>query len=325
MLERVLSSHSQICGGPEPHLLTPLAHLGIWANVQKAPYDHIVASLGQQEFVQRLRGGEDIYWQACRSYCETLYAAALEGTGKSMFLDKTPENATILPFITKVLPNAKVVVLTRHPAAIFCSFAESFFGGDFAAANAHDPVLERYIPALAQFIRSDVPHVHVRYEDFVSNADAVLERIYAYLGLTHEPESLEYGRDGEPMKGLGDPLGVQRHARPSADSIVKWAAELKAKPSNLEFVRALVARLNPDDLATLGYPMESLWSPLDASETPSSETRPRAPLPSWRTTRYRVERHVIVRGRDVVRRTPQVRKWLRTLRLACDVLLREAP
>jgi len=44
MLERMLASHSMIMGGPEPHLLTPLAHLGVWAKVDKAPYDHILAA-----------------------------------------------------------------------------------------------------------------------------------------------------------------------------------------------------------------------------------------------------------------------------------------
>ncbi|MDP7640106.1 MAG: sulfotransferase, partial [Candidatus Hydrogenedentes bacterium] len=37
LLERILESHSAILGGPEPHLMTPLAHLGVWDNVDKAP------------------------------------------------------------------------------------------------------------------------------------------------------------------------------------------------------------------------------------------------------------------------------------------------
>src|SRR5688572_18610554 len=131
MLEQVLSSHAMVHGGPEPHLLTPLAHLGVWSTVYKAPYDHIVASLGQKDFVRQLPAQEEDYWAACRAYCEVLYGRFLEGTGKTVCLDKTPEYATVLPFIEKVLPDAKYVVLTRHPVAVFTSFANSFFGGDF--------------------------------------------------------------------------------------------------------------------------------------------------------------------------------------------------
>ena len=65
LLERMLSSHSQVRGGPEPHLLTPLAYLGVWARVDKAPYDHIVAAIGQQAFVKSLPRQELDYWRAC--------------------------------------------------------------------------------------------------------------------------------------------------------------------------------------------------------------------------------------------------------------------
>lgn len=37
MLARILGTHSMIYAGPEPHLLTPLAHLGVWVRVDKAP------------------------------------------------------------------------------------------------------------------------------------------------------------------------------------------------------------------------------------------------------------------------------------------------
>ena len=48
MLEHMLSAHSMVQGGPEPHLLTPLAHLGPWAKVDKAPYDHVLAAESQR-------------------------------------------------------------------------------------------------------------------------------------------------------------------------------------------------------------------------------------------------------------------------------------
>ena len=36
LLARMLSAHSLILGRAEPHLITPLAHLGYFASVQKA-------------------------------------------------------------------------------------------------------------------------------------------------------------------------------------------------------------------------------------------------------------------------------------------------
>ncbi|MGD8590972.1 MAG: sulfotransferase, partial [Chromatiales bacterium] len=89
LLERMLSSHSSVRGGPEPHLLTPLAYLGVWGRVDKAPYDHIVAAIGQQSFVKSLPRQEQDYWLACRRYCDVLYSAYMEQAPETVCLDKT--------------------------------------------------------------------------------------------------------------------------------------------------------------------------------------------------------------------------------------------
>jgi hypothetical protein len=317
MLERILSSHSMIQGGPEPHLLTPLAHLGVWAGVQKAPYDHIVASLGQKDFISKLPSGEADYFKACRAYCDVLYGRYMESSGKTVCLDKTPEYATVLPFIAKIFPDAKYVVLTRHPAAVMSSFANSFFDGDFEIAHVHDPLLERYVPSMARFLRQrEVPFIHVRYEDFVAEPEKWLEMIYAYIGVPHEPRTLEYSKNRDADAGLGDPIGVKRHTKPTTESLTKWAEELAADPEKLEVVRSSVARLDPADLMTLGYPLETLWDPLNGADA--------SRMPERRgLDRYALERKAIVHGRSLVQRSRALRGLIDRVRVACDVLLRE--
>lgn len=41
LLQRMLGSHSEVFTHPEPHLMTPLAYLGYYDRVDRAPYDHI--------------------------------------------------------------------------------------------------------------------------------------------------------------------------------------------------------------------------------------------------------------------------------------------
>lgn len=320
MLERVLSSHSLIRGGPEPHLMTPLAHLGVWGNVSKAPYDHIVAALGQKAFVEQLPAGEADYWAACRAYSQHLYDRYMHGSGKAVCLDKTPEYATVLPFLCKVWPDAKYVVLTRHPAAVFASFANSFFDGDFELTQAHDPIVERYVPALAAFMRqSKVPFLHVRYEDFVRDPRLSLQRIHDFIGVPYEPSTLDYSKGAGSGNGLGDPIGVKRYKEPSTLSLDKWAEELAADPAKFAFLKSLVLRVDPADLSQLGYPAETLWQPVEAR---LSSGKP-ATRVGRNLDRYALERKAIVRGRALVRRSKTLRKIVATVRLTCDVLLRE--
>lgn len=321
MLERMLESHSEIQGGPEPHLLTPLAHLGVWANVEKAPYDHVLAAEAQRLFVENLPGGQEDYWRACRAYCDVLYGRFLSTGNKRIALDKTPAYALILPFLVNVFPDARYVVLTRHPLATFSSFANSFFDGDYETAQQYNPILNRYVPAMAGFLRrTDVPHFHIRYEDLVQDPESHMRRMYDYIGVGYEPETINYGEQAgsaEPRKGLGDPIGVQQHSRPSTASMQKWVEELAADSAKRHLMETVIGQLDPDDLATLGYPIDTLWEPLREAEGRSF--KPRRP----RLTRYRLQRKLIVNLRAMARSNALLRNALRKVQLAAEVLLRD--
>ncbi len=321
MLERMLESHSQILGGPEPHLLTPLAHLGVWDQVDKAPYDHVLAAESQKLFVDRLPRKEQDYWDACRAYCDTLYGRFLEGSGKKIGLDKTPAYALILPFMAKVFPDAKYVVLTRHPLATFSSYANSFFDGDYQTAMDFNPLLQRYVPAMAKFLRQrDVPFFHIKYEDLVSDPELWMEKIYAYIGVPFERDTVNYGekpRATETAKGLGDPIGVQQHTRPSTASLNKWVEELSMDAGKRALMEKTIQELDPADLETLGYPAADIWTPMEAAAGTAFAPK------NQKLDRYRLQRKAIIRLRALAKRNAPFRKLLHTLRLGADVLLRE--
>jgi hypothetical protein len=321
MLERILSSHSMIQGGPEPHILTPLAHLGYWAKVDKAPYDHILAAESQKLFVDALPGKDQDYWDACRAYCDVLYGRSMQNEAKRICLDKTPAYALILPFMAKVFPDAKYVVLTRHPLALFSSYANSFFDGDYEVAQNHNPILNRYIPALAAFLRSGEPAAfHVRYEDLVKDPESWMRRIYEYVGVPFEIESIDYGKnasDEQPRKGLGDPIGVGKHSRPSTASVKKWVEDLASDPAKLRLMKTVISQLDPADLETLGYSPETIWKPLEDAEGKNIASK-KTPL-----SRYRLQRKAIMAIRGSARKSPAFRKLVEKARLACDVILRE--
>lgn len=319
LLARMIGAHSLIMGRPEPHLLTPLAHLGYYAKVDKAPYDAVLAAEAQREFVAALPGGEQDYLDACRAYCDLLYHRMLATKpGKQLFLDKTPAYALVLDFIAKVYPTAKYVVLTRHPLAVFSSYAESFFNGDYAAAHAYNPLLERYVPAIAAFLRArPVPIYHVVYEQMVANPERVLGEIFAFLGVPNEPHAVEYGKHEPAAQGLGDPIGVKQHSRPTTASVDKWALEIASQPDRLRLCQEMIARLDPADLDTWQHPLAGLWQPLEAAG--AADARPARKA----FDRYRLERMLIVRGRALVQRSALLRRWLGTVRLGADVLLRE--
>lgn len=317
LLERMVGSHSKILGGPEPHLLTPLAHLGYYETVDKAPYDHLRAVAAQREFVATLPNGEMDYLAALRAYCNVLYGQRLAGSGKERVLDKTPAYALVLPFISKVFPRAKYIVLTRHPGAIFSSYAESFFEGDWRAAHAFNPIIERYVPAMARFLRNEaVKKIHVRYEDLVQDPESHVRAICDYLELPFEADMIEYGKRKPAEKGLGDPIGVNQHKRPVTSSIHKWVKAVQADPEKETMIRKMIAACDPDDFAVLGFPKEELYAPFDLDTGGTGKKKKKS-----KVTSFRLERIILRKLRKNIHHNA-LGRVVKKIRFGCDVLLR---
>ncbi len=318
LLSRMLGAHSAIHAPDEPHMMTPLAHLGYFDAVERAPYDPIITREGQRALVAQLPDGEADYLDALRACSDTLYERLLGGSGARLLLDKTPAYALVLDFIAKLYPQAHFVVITRHPLAVWTSQVDSFFDGDFEAAERNNPILERYVPAIARFLRErPVPLVHVRYEELVADPETGLRAICEHLGVEFEPGMIEYGATQSGAKkaadGLGDP-GVTRETRPTTANVGRWAGELAARPAMLAHARASLGRVADPDLETWGYARSAILQELDAA-TPA-ENRRRRPL-----DRFALQRRILVRMRRNIHHNT-LGRMVRKVREVCDVLLR---
>ena len=316
---RMLGAHPAIFAPPEMHLLTPLAHLGFYGNVEKAPYDPIITRQGAHELVRTLPGGEADYLAAMRACSDAVYQRLLDASGRELLLEKTPAYALVLDFLEKLYPNAKYLVLTRHPLAVWSSYVESFFDGDHEAAHKNNPLLERYVPAIARLLReSPVPLLHIRYETLVKEPEAELRRVCGFLGIDFVPGMVEYRSEGEAPKkvaaGLGDPITVGKETRPTTKYLAKCADEMADDPTKLEQARQILDRLLDQDLEIWGYPRAGIVAQLDAV-TPSGARKKRP----W--NRYALERRLLVRLRKNIHRNAFGR-LVRRIRFVCDVLLR---
>ena len=317
---RMLGAHSEIFAPVEPHLMPPLAHLGFHDKVDAAPYDPVITQLGLREFVGLLPGGEDDYLDALRGATDQLYERALAPSGRSRFLDKTPAYALVLDFLAKLYPQAKYVVLTRHPIAVWSSVVDSFFDGDHEAALAHNPILERYVPAIARFLRErQVDLHHLRYEQLVQDPEAEMEAVCRFLDLPFEPGMVDYGEHesakAPAARGLGDPVTVAQETRPTTASLDKWAKALAGDGARLAQCREIVAQLTDPDLEAWGFSGPELRKAL-------AELQPTGSGPSrGRLTRHALERRVLVAVRRNIHHNA-LGRLVRFVRAGCDVLLR---
>ena len=320
LLARMIGAHSEVHAPAEPHLLTPLAHLGYFARVDQAPYDPIISEGAIRELVAVLPAGEEDYVAALRAYCDHLYAGLLATQAAPLLLDKTPAYALVLDFVVRLYPDARYIVLTRNPLAVWSSFVQSFFDGDHAAAHQHNPLLERYVPAIARFLREKpAPLCHVRYEELVETPELHVRRICEFVDLDFEPDMVDYGKRPEnrveAAAGLGDPITVAKETRPTTDSVHKWTNDLAGNPEAVEQSRRILASLADEDLTTWGYRRSDLVAQLDS--VPLDGSRRKRPG----LTRYTAQRKLVVALRRNIHHNA-LGRLVRRIRFACDVLLR---
>lgn len=319
LLLRMLGAHSAVYAPPEPHLLTPLAHLGYYARVERADYDPIITEAAIRELVPALPGGERDYLDALRRYTDAIYEGLSAGSGRRLLVDKTPAYALVLDFAAKLYPNARYLVLTRNPMAVWASFVESFFDGDATVAHAHNPLLERYVPAMARFLRErPVPIHHVRYEELVKDPTAHMEQVCAFAGLDFEPGMVDYGREGEggaTARGLGDPITVARESRPTEKSVARWVQDWSGEPEKVALAERILASLTDEDLASWGFERARIEEQLGQVDLGAARRR-RRPL-----SRYTLERKLVVALRRNIHHNAFGR-LVKRIRWACDVLLR---
>jgi hypothetical protein len=323
LLSRVLGAHSTIFAPEEPHLITPVAHLGYFESVDNAPYDPIITRQAARALVASLPDGETDYLAALRAYTDAIYQGLHRAKGgqTTRILDKTPAYALNLDFLAKLYPQARYIVLTRHPIAVWSSFVDSFFDGDDRVAHEHNPLLERYVPAIARFVRTaKVPMQRISYENLVQEPEGNARNICAFLDIKYESGMVDYGSAadsrGASTRGLGDPTTVAKETRPTTQSLSKWAKAAVGRPGRVGLYREILARLGDEDLSTWGYSRGQISDELDAIDLQGK------PAARPRLTRYALERKLLVAIRRRIQPNNALGGLVRRIRELCDVLLR---
>ena len=184
LLRVLLNSHSQIHSPPELHLRK------LRARARGKPAQKALREIALDE--ERLRY---LLW-------DRVLHRELQAAGKSILVNKTPNDAFIVDRIVRSWPDARFIYLIRHPASIARSRQK---------ARKQDPpdhnanVVLRYCTAVEEARRAH-PGLTVRYEDLATDPARETKRVCEFLGLPWEPEMLDYGRHkhGSFRPGLGD-------------------------------------------------------------------------------------------------------------------------
>ena len=113
-------------------------------------------------------------------------------------VDKTPDNLWHLGAIARLFPNARVIICHRDPRDIClsCLFQNFELPMPYANDLAHCAQRVREVDRMMEHWRSvlPIPMLDVHYEALVSDPDAEVRRLIAFMGLEWDPACLRFER-----------------------------------------------------------------------------------------------------------------------------------
>jgi hypothetical protein len=185
LLRVLLDSHSQLHAPHELHLRYISVGLDqIWS-------ERSMKEMGLDQ--ERL---EYLLW-------DRILHRELSGSGKRQIVDKTPNNIFIADRLKTAWPDARLVFLLRHPAAIARS--RKAVKGEEYDEEKNLGLIKRYCETL-EAVRQTYDGHTLRYEDLTADPEGETRRLCEFLGVPWEAGMLEYGRfdHGRYRAGLGD-------------------------------------------------------------------------------------------------------------------------
>jgi hypothetical protein len=185
LLRLILNSHSRICA---PHELQ-LNSFTVSPS-RKGRVGHPM-----EEMDLSFRDLENMLWD------HILYAQ-LAVSGKTIVVDKTPQNMPEWRRIAAFWPKARYIHLRRHPGAIYDS-RRRWLPNESIEAGIK--MINDYGTHLNE-ARAALPGPTVRYEDLTAAPEQTVRGICEYLGVRFERTMLDYdtGERAGIVKGLGD-------------------------------------------------------------------------------------------------------------------------
>lgn len=206
LVERILSSHSQVESAGETHFL----ELAI------ARESGVPNPQGINDAVIEAAGNIDSGRIASAYLADVAYLLA----DNPLFIEKLPENILYAGFIAREFPDAKLVHVTRHPMdACLALYKQSYFRYAYTLDDlaryyiAHDRLVRHWQAVLGKRL------VEISYEDLVQQQENETRSLLKRLGLDFEPACLAFETN---PKATATASSVQVRQKMHTGSVGKW-------------------------------------------------------------------------------------------------------
>jgi hypothetical protein len=260
LVQRVLGAHDEVSTVNEPWILLPLLSALRDGGI-RSHYPQWLAHAAILDFADALPGGMTQLRGELRETALRLYDGAA-APGARYFLDKTPAYHLIAALLHDVFPDARFIYLWRNPLSVLASVLETWGNGRFAPHVFRVDLFNAVENLVSAYTTAPPGALAVRYEDLLQS-DAHWRRLTDHLGLAWDPSTLLRFSEQRLHGRMGDPTGVDRYDRLSAEPLEKWRATLGGSVRK-RWARRYLRWIGERRLATMGYDLGELERTLDA-------------------------------------------------------------
>jgi hypothetical protein len=268
LLRLMLDAHPQLAIPPETHFIPDLVKACEQEHAGPEEALELITTyrrwpdfgLEAEELGRRLRPIDPFGpGEALRAF----YGLYAERAGKPRWGDKTPHYTRRMPLIEAVLPEARFVHLIRDGRDVALSLIEVHFGPEDVREAAKR--WSRWIVKARRHGQRVRHYLELRYEDLVSEPEAVLRQVCEFVDLPWDPVMLDYHqRAGERMEESARAIARRRGGEVPADMRARQHRNVRQPPQEARVGRwrremsasdqAEFEAVAGDLLGELGYP-----------------------------------------------------------------------
>jgi len=263
-LQRFITSHNAVSSVSEPWVLLPflypLKEHGIYAE-----YSHSIMHRALQDFLKTLPSEKEDYLTAIRGAVLTLYKKAADSSS-IYFLDKTPRYHLICEDIIEMFPDGKFIFLWRNPLSIISSIIETWGKGRWNLFNYKIDLYDGINNLTNTYRKYEDKSLAINYEDFITDMDNELKRVFSYLELELQPDIKEKYLDVMLSGDMGDDTGKKSYHQISEKPLEKWKGIL-CNPFRKFWCKKYINWLGSNRLESMGYVKNELLEDIEGVET----------------------------------------------------------
>lgn len=255
LTQRILASHPKVHTVSEPWLMLHPLYARRREGIT-SEYIHRHAHTALEHFLEHA-GGEDLYFEALRRMYSYLYDQSLIASGKSVFVDKTPRYYLILPELVRTFPEARFILLVRHPLAVLSSMVRTWApdGKLFHLERWKKDLFEAPLRLVEGRSLIEERGAVLHFEEMLADPLGQIRALCPKIGLNFVPEMINYGSGTLPTWKFGDAEQVYCHQRPEAANADRWLEDA-TDPQMWRILNDYFDALGPQTLSTLGYDPE---------------------------------------------------------------------